>query len=97
MTAARRSVAAAVSVVDDGDQPVEGAGVSGFWVYPVNKNNNTTLFFSGTTDADGKATFKIGDKARPGEYRITIENVTKGGFVFDHNGSVLVGRITKYK
>ena len=97
MTADRRSVTATVLVVDDQDQPVEGAGVSGFWVYPLNKNNNTTLFFSGTTDADGKAAFKIGDKARPGEYRISIENVTKTGYVFDQNGSVLVGRLTKSK
>ena len=97
MATARRSVTATVLVVDDGGQPVEGAGVSGFWVYPVNKNNNTTLFFGDTTDADGKAAFKIGDKARPGEYRITIENVTKEGYVFDHDGSILVDRITKSK
>lgn len=97
METARRSVTATVLVVDDGNQPVEGAGVSGFWVYPLNKNNNSTLFFSGTTDAEGKAAFKIGDKARPGEYRISIENVSKEGYVFDHDGSVLVGRITKSK
>ena len=97
MTSTRRSVTATVSVVDDGDQPVEGAGLSGFWVYPLNKNNNTTLFFSGTTDSDGKAVFEIGDKARPGEYRISIESLSKEGYVFDQNGSVLVGRLTKTK
>jgi hypothetical protein len=97
MTVTRRSVTADVIVVDDLGNPVEGAGVSGFWVYPLNKNNNTTLFFSGTTDADGTATFKIGDKARPGEYRITIENVTKEDYVFDHDNSVLVKTLSKSK
>jgi hypothetical protein len=97
MQAARRTVTATVLVVDDEDQPVEGAGISGFWVYPVNKNNNTTLFFSGTTDADGKVTFKIGDKARPGTYRINIESVTKEGYVLDQNNSVLVKTLDKLK
>lgn len=97
MTATRRSVTADVIVVDDQGNPVEGAGVSGFWVYPVNKNNNTNSFFGGSTDADGKATFEIGGKARPGEYRITIENVTKEGYVFDHDNSVLVKTLNKSK
>ena len=97
MSTTRRSVSADVIVVDDQGDPVEGAGVSGFWVYPVNRNNNSTLFFSGTTDADGIASFGIGDKARPGEYRINIENVSKDGFVFDQNGSIRVATITKTK
>jgi hypothetical protein len=97
MQATRRTVTATVLVVDDEDQPVEGAGVSGFWVYPVNKNNNTTLFFSGTTDADGIVTFKIGDKARPGTYRINIESVSKEGYVFDQDNSVLVKTLYKSK
>ena len=97
MTSTRRSVTADVIVVDEQGDPVEGAGVSGFWVYPVNKNNNSTLFFSGTTGADGKAAFEIGDKARPGDYRITIENVTKEGYVFDRNNSVLVMTLNKAK
>ena len=97
MSTTRRSVSADVIVVDDQGDPVEGAGVSGFWVYPVNRNNNSTLFFSGTTDADGIASFGIGDKARPGEYRINIENVSKDGFVFDQNGSIRVATITKAK
>jgi hypothetical protein len=97
MQATRRTVTATVLVVDDEDQPVEGAGISGFWVYPVNKNNNTTLFFSGTTGADGKVTFKIGDKARPGTYRINIESVSKEGYVFDQDNSVLVKTFYKSK
>jgi hypothetical protein len=97
MQATRRTVTATVLVVDDEDQPVEGANISGFWVYPVNKNNNTTLFFGGTTGADGKVTFKIGDKARPGTYRITIESVSKEGYVLDQNNSILVKTLYKFK
>ncbi len=97
MQATRRTVTATVLVVDDENQPVEGAGISGFWVYPVNKNNNTTLFFSGTTGADGKVTFKIGDKARPGTYRINIESVSKEGYVLDQENSVLVETLYKSK
>ena len=97
MQSTRRTVTATVSVVDEANQPVEGASVSGFWVYPVNKNNNTTLFFGGTTGADGKVTFTIGDKARPGTYRINIENVSKEGYVFDRNNSVLVQIYEKSK
>jgi hypothetical protein len=63
--------------VDDQGYPVERAGVSGYWISPVNKNYNATMFFSGTTDAGGIASLRIDDKARPGEHRITIENITK--------------------
>jgi hypothetical protein len=97
MQATRRTVTATVLVVDDEDQPVEGADISGFWVYPVNKNNNTTLFFSSTIGADGKITFEIGDKARPGTYRINIESVSKEGYVFDQSNSVLVETLLKSK
>jgi hypothetical protein len=97
LSTTRRSVTADVIVVDDQGDPVEGAGVSGFWVYPLNRNNNSTLFFSDTTDAQGIASFSIGDNARPGEYRINIENVSKDGFVFDQDGSIRVATITKTK
>jgi hypothetical protein len=97
MRATRRSVIADVIIVDDQGNPVQGADVSGFWVYPVNKNSNSNLYFGGATGADGKATFEIGDKARSGEYRITIENVTKEGYVFDRDNSVLVKTFNKSK
>jgi hypothetical protein len=92
----RRSVTAKVLVVDEQDQPIEGAVVGGYWVHPVNKNNNTTLFIDGTTAEDGFATFRI-DKARPGDYRLTISYVNKEGFEFDVDGSILVGVFTKPK
>ena len=91
----RRSVTARVLVLDEQDQPVEGAVVGVFWVYPLNKNNNTNLFTDATTAGDGYATFKIGDKARPGDYRITIEYVTKEGYKWDYYGSNRVASITK--
>jgi hypothetical protein len=92
----RRSVTAKVLVLDEDDQPVEGAVVGGYWVYPVNRNNNTTLFIDAATAGDGYATFTI-DKARPGDYRLTITHVVKEGYKFDHDGSILVGTITKPK
>ena len=77
--------------MDEKDQPVEGMVIDRYWVYPVKKNNNTALFFSCTIDTDGIAPFRIGDKARPGEYRIPITYVTKEGYEFDYDGSILVG------
>jgi hypothetical protein len=90
----RRSVTASVLVLDDQDQPVEGAVVGGYWVYPINKNNNTILFTNSITEEDGYASFEI-DKARPGDYRITITGVTKEGYEFDFESSILVGLFTK--
>jgi hypothetical protein len=96
MSYTRRSVTAKVLVHDKAHQPVEGAVVGGYWVYPINKNNNTTLFIDATTASGGYATFRI-DKARPGGYRITITHVVKEGYEFDYDGSILVGVITKPK
>lgn len=92
----RKTITAEVRVVDEDNQPVEGASLSGFWVYPLNKNNNTSLFVSGTTNADGIATFQLAS-SRPGEYRLNIEQVSKAGFELDYDGSVLVGRFTRPK
>ena len=83
-------------VWDEDDKPVEGASISGFWVYPVNKNNNTSLFVGSTTASDGYATFTL-DSSRPGDYRLNIEQVSKDGFEFDYDGSILVGRFTRPK
>jgi hypothetical protein len=96
LTYDRRSVTANILVLDEQDQPVEGAVVGVFWVYPLNRNNNTSMFTDATTASDGYAAFRI-DKARPGDYRITITYVTKEGFEFDTDGSILVGSLTKPK
>ena len=92
----RKSVTARVLVLDEQDDPVEGANVLVWWVYPVNKNNNTNMYTTGTTAGDGYATFRI-DKASRGDYRISIENVTKEGFKFDANNSVMGAVFTKTK
>lgn len=90
----RRSVTANVLVVDEQDQPVEGAVVSAWWVYPKNNNNNTNLFAEATTAGDGYAIFRI-DKAPRGDYRINILNVTKEGHEFDDDNSIILGVISK--
>ncbi len=96
MSYTRRSVTAKILVHDDAHQPVEGAVVGVFWVYPVNKNNNSSFFTDATTAADGYATFGI-EKARPGGYRITITHVVKEGYQWDSDYGPLVGTITKPK
>jgi hypothetical protein len=92
----RRSVTARVLILDEQDQPVEGAHVYVWWVYPKNRNNNTNMYMNATTTGDGYATFKI-NKAVSGNYRITIDNVTKDGYEWDYSGSVRVDEITKPK
>jgi hypothetical protein len=96
MSADRRSVTARALVLDEQDQPVEGAVVSAWWVYPKNNNNNTNLFIDATTAGDGYATFRI-DKARRGDYRFNILNVTKEGYQFDYDNSIILGIISKLK
>jgi hypothetical protein len=96
MSYTRRSVTAKVLVHDEAHQPVEGAVVGVFWVYPVNRNNNTSFFTDATTAADGYATFRI-DKARPGDYRITVTHVVKEDYEWDSDYGPLVGTITKPK
>jgi len=92
----QRSVTARVLVLDEQDKPVEDAIVGGYWVYPLNKNNNTTLFIEAATAGDGYAVFRI-EKARPGDYRINISYVTKEGLKFDQDNSIILGTITKPK
>jgi hypothetical protein len=92
----RKSVTARVLVLDEQDQPVEGAVVSAWWVYPKNNNNNTNLFAEAATAGDGYAIFRI-DKAPRGDYRINILNVTKEGHEFDDDNSLILGVISKLR
>jgi hypothetical protein len=92
----RRSVTANVLVVDEQGQPVEGAVVTEYWTYPINNNNNSTLFTDASTAGDGYATFRI-DKARPGDYRINVTHVTKEGFTYDYENSIILAVMTKLK
>lgn len=93
----RWSVTANILIHDEDHTPVEGATVGVFWVYPVNKNNNSSMFDSAVTGSDGVATFTIGDKARPGDYRITVNYVNAEGYVWDDDYIDPVGVITKPK
>ena len=88
----RRSVTARVLVLDEQDQPVEGAVI--YTEFTGSKSG--PVYPSGTTDVDGTATFTI-HKAHRGDYRITITNVVKEGYKFDYYGSIRVGSITKPK
>jgi hypothetical protein len=92
MTADRRSVTAKVLILDDQDQPVEGAVVDATWTYPKVDG----LQVSGATDIDGYVTFKI-DKARRGAYYLNIDNVSLEGYVYDYINSITLGVILKNK
>jgi hypothetical protein len=92
MTVNRRSVTARVLVVDDQDQPVEGALVEAAWYYPRVDGLEVTA----VTEGDGYATFTV-DKARRGNYYLYINNVSLDGFEYDYISSTTVGVTSKTK
>ncbi|MGD2048012.1 MAG: Ig-like domain-containing protein [Chloroflexota bacterium] len=92
MTVDRRSVTARVLVLNDQDQPIEGAVVDATWTYP----KVDSLQVSGATASDGYATFKI-DKARRGTYYFSINDVTLDGYVYDYIHSTTLGVALKLK
>jgi hypothetical protein len=92
MTVDRHSVNAKVLVLDDQDQPVEGAIVDATWSYP----RVDSLKVSGTTASDGFATFRV-DKAKRGNYYLSINDVTLDGYVYDFINSTTLGVIPKTK
>lgn len=92
MTADRHSVTARVLVLNDQDQPVEGAVVDATWTYP----KVDSLKVSGATTSDGYVTFRI-DKARRGTYYLYINDVTADGYVYDLINTTTTGVILKNK
>jgi len=92
MTGDRRSITAKVLVLDEQDQPVEGALVEATWYY----SNGNTSPVSAETASDGFATFRV-DKARRGNYYIYIHNVSLDGYVYDYINSITLGAYTKSK
>ncbi|MEJ2354139.1 MAG: hypothetical protein P8Y03_30560 [Anaerolineales bacterium] len=74
----RHSVTARVLVLDEQDQPVEGAVVDATWIYPKVDG----LQVSGTTASNGLVTFTI-DKARWGTYYFSISDVSLDGYAYD--------------
>jgi len=92
MTGDRHSVTARVLVLDDQDQPVQGAIVEAAWYYP----NSDSSLVSAETASDGFATFRV-DKARRGNYYLYINNVPLDGYVYDYINSITLGAYTKSK
>jgi len=92
MTSDRHSVTARVLVLDDQDQPVQGAIVEAAWYYP----NSDSSLVSAETASDGFATFRV-DKARRGNYYLYINNVSLDGYVYDYINSITLGAYTKSK
>jgi hypothetical protein len=75
----KHTVTARVLVLDELNQPVEGAVVDATWLYP----KDASLQVSGATTSDGFATFTI-DKARRGTYYFSISDVSLDGYVYDN-------------
>ena len=88
----RRNVYAEVLVHYEDGQPVEGAVV----YTEITGYQKGPLYPYAATDSDGYAYFRI-DKAHRGDYRLNISNVVKEGYVFDYDGSIVLGTITKPK
>lgn len=92
MSVDRRNVYAEVLVLDEDDNPVEGAVV----YTEITGYQKGPLYPYGPTDSNGYVYFQI-DRAQRGDYRLNISNVVKEGYVFDYDGSVVLGTITKLK
>lgn len=92
MTGDRHSVTARVLVLDDQDQPVEGALVEATWTFP----NFDSSLVSIETASDGFSTFKV-DKARRGDYYLYINNVSLDGYEYDYIHSTTFSAYTKSK
>jgi len=83
----RRTISAAVLVVDGAGQPVSGATVWGTIVYP--SGISSTADEPQVTDGSGLAYFTVGTRKPPkGTYGLYVNDVTLDGYVFDSVGSV---------
>jgi peptidoglycan/xylan/chitin deacetylase (PgdA/CDA1 family) len=68
---------AAVTIVDDGHAPVEGATVYGSWSGAHSGN------VSGVTDSNGQVTLQSGKVKNGGTFIFTVTNVVKAGWTYD--------------
>ena len=75
----KHAVTARALVLDEQNQPVQGAVVDATWIGPKIDG----LQVSGTTTSDGIATFTI-DKAFRGTYYFSISDVSLDGYEFDN-------------
>ena len=83
------TVTGKVTVLDQNGRVVPGAVISITWRLPSGKLATQTA----TTNTNGIATFTV--KEGRGTYTLTVNNITKSGYVFDSANSVLSGTISK--
>jgi subtilisin family serine protease len=89
MKAARASTSATITVKNENNKAVSQASVSVSWVYPGGTTNQGAL-----TSSKGTVTFSLSVTA-PGSYTITVMDVTKTGYTFDRDHSVLTKTLTR--
>lgn len=88
----KRTVEAEVRVLDDREWSVSGAVVEATWTLP----DGSTRTVNATTEYGGWARLDL-NKARRGEYTLTIDNVSLADHAFDMDNSVLGASIVKTK
>ena len=74
----KQSLLVTVALLDGNGKPVAGASVS----ISLARNASAYRSATGTTGADGKVTFKVGN-APSGCYTTTVTNVTATGYTWD--------------
>ncbi len=88
----KHDIAAEVLVLDEENQPVEGASVGATWYFP----DGSPQPVSGQTGRDGTVNFGI-NRARRGTYYLYVDDVFKAGFEYDYINSNTIGVISKNK
>ena len=88
----KRTVEAEVRILDDREWSVSGALVEATWTLP----DGSTRFVTATTEYGGWARLDL-NKARRGQYTLTIDNVALDDHTFDPDNSVLSASIVKRK
>lgn len=79
----RTRALATVTIVDSGNNPLEGATVSGHW------SGLTSDSDSGTTNSDEKVTLSSNWVwSAQGTFTFTVDNVEKSGWTYDESANV---------
>ena len=77
------AVTARVTILDQGDMPVEGATVTGIWSGAVSGTS------SAKTNLYGIATLVAPDSSKKGTYTVRVTGVSKGNQVYDGTRDVV--------
>jgi hypothetical protein len=77
----RTRAVAIVTIVDSGENPVEGATVYGHW------SGDTSGEVFGVTDVDGQFTFKSSWVWGGGTFTFTIDDVVLSGWIYDQSAN----------